>query len=101
MKHVLHRFGAFALGFLGAFDRTRFRGTQIQLCYPDGILGSLAPRAIRGNFKAHAPAATEQLVPVVEPPAQQRGLCRHLTPTRSAPNRGPWRSPPNGTGPRG
>jgi hypothetical protein len=88
MKHFLQRFGAFVLGLLGGFDRTRFRGTQIQLCYPNGLLGSLAPRAIRGDFKAYAPAATEQLVPVVEPPAQQRGLCRHLNTHPVSPEQG-------------
>lgn len=53
MKQFLQRFGAFVLGFPCGFDRIRFRGTKIQFCYPNGILGSLASRKIRGgDFKA-------------------------------------------------
>lgn len=79
MKQFLQRFGSLVLGFLCGFDRIRFRGTKIQLCYPNGILGFLASRKIRGcDFKAHALQVTEQLFQAIEPPAKRAGIYRYL-----------------------
>lgn len=79
MKHFFQRLGGFVLGLLRGFDRIRFRGTKIQLCYPNGITGFLQSRSLRlCDFKAYAQEVTERLFQATEPPAKQMGLYRYL-----------------------
>src|SRR5262249_7776155 len=79
MKRFLQRFGAFVLGVLCGFDRIRFRGSKMQLCYPHGIMGHLCHRRLRmKDFKAYAEDTTASLCRAIEAPARKAGIFRYL-----------------------
>jgi hypothetical protein len=75
MNEFLRHFGKKVIGHLNGFDRLRFRGSILGLCYPAGILGFLCwAKVLLKDFPGYAKGLTNELCAAIERKAEAQGM---------------------------